>query len=354
MKIGLTGMPQSGKTTIYAALCGADAAEFMFSSGTDPLVTVVDVLDNRITRLSEMYKPKKTTYATLELMDFPGNTDLDSSEPYTPEVLRHVRNVDALAVVLRNFVHDYLDDPDPVTELANLMNEFIMFDLIVAEKRIERIEWSYQRGQKTPELQREEKIIRRICSHLEQEKALDTVDLTDEERSLMKGYQFLTLKPRLLILNSDEAHFRSDPELLSKLQKLGDTIEFAGKFEMELSQMTDSEDIQMFMDDMGIESSARDRLTQSAYQILGYISFFTVGPDEVRAWNIHRGTRAVDAAGTIHSDLSRGFIRAECFHYDDLMDCGSEKGIRQEGRFRLEGRDYTVRDGDILSIRFNV
>ena len=158
----------------------------------------------------------------------------------------------------------------------------------------------------------------------------------------------------MIILNSDEIHFGKSQKILQSIEKKNRVVEFAGQFEMELSRLTDEQDVKLFMADMGIQESARQRLTRLAYETLGYVSFFTVGSDEVRAWNIVNGSTAVNAAETIHTDLARGFIRAECFSCDDLMSCGSEKDVRENGRLHLEGKDYIVRDGDIVNIRFHV
>ncbi len=175
---------------------------------------------------------------------------------------------------------------------------------------------------------------------------------SEEELKKIQGFQFLSLKPMLVILNSDENNYGNNEELLRLMQEDYKVIEFAGKFEMELAGL-DDEEARAFMEDLGIESSARDRLITFAYDMLGYISFFTVGEDEVRAWTITRGTPAVEAAGEIHSDLERGFIRAECFRYEELVEAGSEKGVKENGKFRLEGKNYIVQDGDILHIRFS-
>jgi ribosome-binding ATPase YchF (GTP1/OBG family) len=177
--------------------------------------------------------------------------------------------------------------------------------------------------------------------------------LSPDEERMVRGFQFLTKKPLMAILNSDEARYGKNEPMLAEISKTCRVIEFAGKFEMELSRL-DEDEAGLFMEDMGIRESAYRRLTTLAYETLGYISFFTVGSDEVRAWNVRDGNTALDAAATIHSDLARGFIRAECFSYRDFLQCGSEKGVRETGLFRLEGKEYRVQDGDILSIRFNV
>jgi ribosome-binding ATPase YchF (GTP1/OBG family) len=179
------------------------------------------------------------------------------------------------------------------------------------------------------------------------------MELSGEEEKAVRGFQFLTKKPLMVILNSEETNFGKNGSLLIEIEKTQRAIEFAGKFEMELSRL-DDEEAALFMEDMGIPESAYRRLTNLAYEILGYISFFTVGSDEVRAWNVRRGDTALDAAAAIHSDLARGFIRAECFSYEACLQYGSEKSIREKGLFRLEGKEYRVQDGDILNIRFNV
>jgi ribosome-binding ATPase YchF (GTP1/OBG family) len=180
------------------------------------------------------------------------------------------------------------------------------------------------------------------------------MDLTAEERKSISGFQFLSEKPLLCVVNSDEENYGASGDVVDTLAKRFPTVEFAGDFEMQLAQLDDEEEASAFMEDLGIEESARSRLTRLAYEVLGLISFFTVGKDEVRAWTIRRGETAVEAAGTIHSDLARGFIRAECFHVDDLLNLGSEKAVRENGKLRLEGKTYEVRDGDVLNIRFSV
>ncbi len=232
--------------------------------------------------------------------------------------------------------------------------EMLLSDLMIVEKRMERIAWFYQRGQKTDALQMEEKALLKISAHLNSNRPVRTLELNSEEERAVRGFQFLTKKPLMVTLNSHESNFGRNEDLLDEIGRTHGVIEFAGHFEMELSRLDDEAEARMFMEDMGIERSARDRLTQFTYSLLGYISFFTVGPDEVRAWTIHKGDTAVEAAGATHSDLSKGFIRAECFSYQELIECGSEKGIREKGLFRLEGKNYIAQGRDILSIRFNL
>jgi ribosome-binding ATPase YchF (GTP1/OBG family) len=201
----------------------------------------------------------------------------------------------------------------------------------------------------------EEKLLIRLQAHLEAGHPLRGLDLAGNEEKSVRGFQFLTLKPLMVVLNSAEDNFGQNEAALAELSKRFPTIEYAGSFEMELSHLSDEEEIEAFLADIGITESARLRLTRTAYEILGSISFFTVGKDEVRAWNISQGDKALDAAATIHSDLARGFIRAECFSYDDFLACGGdEKAVKDARKFRLEGRDYVVKDGDMICIRFNV
>ncbi|MBN2011698.1 redox-regulated ATPase YchF [candidate division KSB1 bacterium] len=356
MKIGLIGLANSGKTTIFNALTRQHAEVTAYASTkSEPNMAVVNVGDERVDRLVEIYKPKRTVHATVEVMDFVGLTAGSAKDgAFTSNALQNMKNADALALVVRNFHDDLMGDASPLDDAKKVAEELLIADLILAETRIERIEKGVNRGPKTIAQQIEETAIRKIADHLNEMKPVRTLELTTDEEKAMRGFQFLTHKPLMLVLNSAEDRFNKDAALLTSLGKIARAIEFAGNFEMELSRLDDLDEIKMFMDDMGIVESARDLLTQMAYELLGYISFFTVGPDEVRAWNIRKGDKALDAAGAIHTDLARGFIRAECFHYEDLIEFGSEKALKDNGRFRLEGKEYLVKDGDILSIRFNV
>ena len=361
MKIGLVGLKKSGKTTIFNALTRMDIAIDQYSSAKDePNVAVVHVADPRITRLSEMYKPKKTTHATLECIDFGGfrsEIGSEKKEVFSASELGLIKTADALALVVRNFHDQYIDsllgEPDPLSEIDGIVSELILADLILVETRLERIEHQISRGQKNAALELEKTALEKVREFLDKGDLSITPSLSPDEEKVLRGFRFLTLKPMLVILNSDEDTFGRNAELLGRIWQDYRGIEFAGRFEMDLSRL-DAHEATEFMEDMGISASARDRLTLAAYELLGYISFFTVGADEVRAWTVRRGDTALDAAAAIHSDLARGFIRAECFTYDDLMAHGSEKALKDKGLIRLEGRTYLVKDGDILSIRFSV
>jgi GTP-binding protein YchF len=357
LKIGIIGLPKSGKTTIFNALSKSQAEVSAFASTkTEPNIAIVDVADQRVTKLIDLYKPKKSAYAKIELVDFVGveKDETKKEELFSPDLMRLVKTTDSLAVVLRNFTSDLSGAIGPASDLQKIEEELLLSDQIIAEKRVERIAASSKSGQKTPALAAEEKILQKVLEQLNAMKPIRAITFTPDEVKMLRGFQFLTQKPLFCVLNSDEAHFKKDPGLVAALAKQYKTIECAGSFEMELSQLSDETEIKAFMDDMHINESVRDRLTVCAYETLGLISFFTVGEDEVRAWELLHGSTAVYAAAAIHTDLARGFIRAECFSYADLMECGSEKGVKDKGKFRMEGKDYLVKDGDILSIRFNV
>jgi GTP-binding protein YchF len=356
MKIGLIGLPNSGKTTVFNALTAAEASVTAYANcKAKPNVAVVEVADDRVTRLSEIYKPQKTVYATIELTDFVGLSQGSAREGLFPSTsMTLMKNTDAMALVVRNFLDDSGNPPTPLEDVATIKDELLISDLIVAENRLERIEKAYKRGKKTNVLEMEERTLRSIVTHLSDNGWISDLDLGDDQKKMIRGFQFLTQKPFMIILNSEEIRFGKNPEILSDIEKKNRSIEFSGKFEMELSRLTDPDEIELFLEDMGIQESARQRLTRLAYETLGYVSFFTVRSDEVRAWNVVDGSTAVKAAETVHTDLARGFIRAECFSCDDLIQYGSEKSVRDEGRFRLEGKDYVVRDGDVINIRFHV
>jgi len=355
MKIGLIGLQNSGKTTIFNALTGQNAEVASYSSQKiEPNLGVVKVEDERIKKLAEMYDPKKTIFATIEYIDFVGLSGSKDGDAFAGSAMGLVKTADALALVVRNFEDATTgEEPTPLEDVESITSEMMLSDMIIAEKRMEKIEGTKKSGLKDADVIIEEKALIKVLEQLNADKALRDLVLSEEEEKSIRGFQFSTQKPFLVVLNSDEDNFQNSSDVMEKLQAEYKTIEFAGNFEMELNNL-DPEEAAEFMQDMNITESARDRLTAFSYALLGYISFFTVGKDEVRAWTITKGDDAVEAAGKIHSDLARGFIRAECFSYNDLIDCGNEKTIREKGLFRLEGKKYIVQDGDILNIRFSV
>jgi GTP-binding protein YchF len=358
MKLAIIGLPKSGKTTIFNALTRSEHSTDKYApAASEANIGIVQVADERITKLSEMYKPKKTIYATIEYNDYPG---IFAKEGDTADnaMLSEIKGSDAFALVLRGFRDEELDSlfnaGDPLAQFARIEEEMMLHDLIVAEKRLEKIELGYKRGIRTSAIQAEDKALREICSQLQNSLPLRDLKLHPDEEKAVRGFQFFSAKPLLILINCSEDCIADCDADLTTLRNRGyQAYAIAGKFEEELSKL-DKEEAEMFMADMGMTESIRDRLTHWSYQLMGYISFFTVGPDEVRAWTLEQGANAVAAAGKIHSDLARGFIRAECFKYDELIAHGSEKVLKEKGLFRLEGKEYSVKDGDIISIRFNV
>jgi ribosome-binding ATPase len=359
MNIGIIGLEKSGKTTIFNALTGADAPLDAYNeSKTEPNIAQIDVPDPRINVLAQMYKPRKITYGKIEFIDFTGLKASQTQKGlFSTQSMEMIKNCDALAIVLRHFSDDILDaslsPPDPLRDMEMIMSELMLSDLVIIEKRLERIQADIKRGKSNAVLLREQKILERINTCLAEGMSIHTLALNPDEKKLISGFRFLSLKPCFVILNSCEQTYAKNPKLIEEIKTTAQVIEFAGKFEMELTTL-EPEEAAEFMEHIGIKESARQRLVTFAFDLLGYMSFYTVGEDEVRAWTIKKGDTALDAAGTIHSDLAKGFIRAECFSYDSLVEEKSEQGVKKNGKWRLEGKDYVVRDGDILSIRFNV
>jgi len=359
MKIGLIGPENSGKTTIFNVLTGAGIETAPYHSDkAEPHLGIVEVTDERITLLSEMYNPKKTIYAQIEYIDFAGlSSGAAQSGLFSANSMSEIKNADALALVVRNFSDEILDGTqgasDPFNDMLELDSELIIADMIIAEKRLEKLELNLKRGVKSAEDLFQKKTIEKAIDALENEIPLRSLELAADEIKTLRGFQFLSLKPMMVILNSGDDNFGENDELISRLETKYKTIEFSGEFEMELLEL-EEEEATAYMEDAGITESAKVRLTKFSYELLGYTSFFTVGTDEVRAWTIVNGDNAVTAAGKIHSDLARGFIRAETFSYYDLIELGSERALREKGKFRLEGKEYKVKDGDILNIRFSV
>lgn len=354
MKIGLVGLPGSGKTTLFRLLTGS--TEGGSPGGKDATVGTAKVPDPRIVYLSEMFKPKKTTFAQIDLTDLPGlNMGEDQKKGSNP-FLTAVRNVDALVAVIQVFRDGFphiLGEIDPRRDLEKIHAELLFADWEIIEKRIERLN---VKKKKEDELELE--LLTRCQEELENGGRLNNLSFTTEEEELLRGFQFLTLKPLMVVLNLDEEWFKTGfpgkEEFLAELEEKGlPALEVSARLEEEIAQLS-AEDREIFMEDLGITEPGVDRLARMVYRYLGLISFFTVGEDEVKAWTIKQNTPAKKAAGKIHSDIERGFIRAEVAAYSDLYEHGSMAKLREKGLFRLEGKDYPVQDGDIINFRFNV
>jgi len=357
VKIGIIGLKQSGKTTVFNALTGQAAQTGYGANKVEVNMGTVPVPDSRVDKLTEMFKPKRQVNAVVEYMDVAG---VEGEKAVDPAILNQIKVTDALLVVIRAFETDAVAHPfgsvDPIRDFQSLMDEFLLSDQAIAETRISRIEKMVRSNKNAPE-KKEYDLLQRIIAHLEEMKPLREMVLKDEERKLVRGFQFLTQKPVLVVFNTGEGE--DSTELLSRFQEVSaemenvDAITVSGKIEMEVSQLS-AEEQPMFMEDLGLEALAKDRVIQASYSLLGYISFFTAGEDECRAWTIRNGTIAQKAAGEIHSDIERGFIRAELVNYNDFIALGSMAKCKEDGKLRLEGKEYKVHDGDIINFRFNV
>ena len=340
MKLAIIGLPQSGRSTIFTALSGARGE----ASGKDQRLSTIKVMDERVDFLSRIYKPKKTTYAQVEYL-LPSEAQGSGSEN---AIWNQARICDALIHVLRNFIDAMGNAPDTESDFRRLEDEMILNDLVVADKRIERIELDHKRGKISDE--NEYPLLKACKELLENGKPLRmSPELANS--SLLKGFTFLSAKPQLVIINNDD-----DNESLPRWENPPENIELTvarGRLEMEIASMP-PEEAKEFLTEYHIERSALDRVIASSYKILNLISFFTGGDEEVKAWTIIKGTRALEAAGEVHTDMQKGFIRAEVLEYNDLHEYGSIKDARGAGRVRLEGKEYIVQDGDIINFRFNI
>jgi GTP-binding protein YchF len=352
MQLGIIGMPSVGKTTIFELLSNQrDKANSQGKANS----AIARIPDERIDKLSAIFKPKKTIYAQLELVDIPGL--VPGQEKGSHVFLDSVRKADALLHVVRLFQNDavpyFYEKIDPMRDIEMISYELLLADLDLIEKRIERIHASKKKNLKELEL------LERLKTTLEDEKPISALQLDQEEQLIMSTYQFLTNKPLIICLNlDDEDLVRLDyckKEEIAEYSKLNDipVVEVAGTIEKEIADL-DEDEKDEFLKELGIQESGLMKVCHSMYKRLGLISFFTVGEDEVKAWTIEQGTPARKAAGKIHSDIERGFIRAEVVEYHDFLELGSMNAVKEKGLFRLEGKEYIVKDGDIVHFRFNV
>ena len=357
MQIGLSGFPQAGKKTLLRLLTRVDAQAAAPSNG-GAVPGICPVRDPRIDRLAGMYRPKKITPATIQYLLMP---DLTKDSAKNQELLKALLLVDVLALVVRAFQDETVfhleGSVNPLRDIDTMQAELLLNDLLFIEKRLERIA-KEQARRGGVDRSKEETLLTRLQAHLNENRPLRTLSLDAEDEKQLSGAPLLTRRPLLIVLNVGEADIRNR-RLLEEIPRhvAGQQVhlvQVSAKIEGELAELDDPQERAAFLEELGISESAIDGLTRVSYEALGLISYFTVGEDEVRAWTVRRGASAAQAAGVIHSDLERGFIRAELIKYGDLISLGSEQAVASAGRAQLKGKEYVVEDGDILSFRFNV
>lgn len=362
LTVGLIGLPAVGKTTIFNLLTCAGAQTSGFLTGkAETNIGTARVPDPRIDFLSRLHNPRRTTHAQIQCSDVPGLVrGAGQGKGVGNQFLDGIRHVDLLAHIVRAFTNPDLPHADgsidPLRDVETVDLELLFADLELIDRRITRIQSSKKISK---EAAAELPVLKKCLSVLEAGTPIHRADLSSEERAHLTNYKFFTDKPLMLVVNMDEEQFRSDSypqkEQLKSLAKsrVLKIIEACGQLEMEIN-LLEPEEQRMFLMDLGVEELGTARLSRAAYRQLNLISFFTVGPDEVKAWTIEQGTNARQAAGKVHSDIERGFIRAEVVKYRDLYASGSMTGVKEKGLSRLEGKDYIVEDGDIINFRFNV
>ena len=358
MKTGIIGLPQVGKTSLFKILTKAKVDEHGRANPRDAHIGVARVPDERLEKLSALYSPKKTTFASVEFVDVAA---IGKEALKETAFLTNLRNVDALIHVLRAFENDSVphEGPiDPLRDAKSVVFDLMLSDLSQVEKRMERVEKDMKKG-RTSDLEREQALLVRSKESLEKEVPLRELEMTPEEKKLIRGFMFLSQKPILYVLNvSESSTLGADLESAVSLHKLdalaqrpnAGAMAICGKVEAELAEMDDAEAAD-FLESYGLHESGLVRLIRKSYELLGLISFFTAGEDECRAWTVTIGSKAPQAAGVIHTDLEHHFIRAETIRWDNLLAAGSEAAARAKGTLRLEGKEYVVQDGDVLHIR---
>jgi GTP-binding protein YchF len=354
MRLGIIGLPQSGKTTIFNALTRGHQPLTTSGGRFDVHTGVVDVPDMRVDQLSSLFKPKKTIYAKVTYADIAGLEGSQSA--ISGQLLNILTQMDGLLHVVRCFEDTNVPHPagsiNPLRDITTMDAELVLNDLIAVERKLERLADERKKGggREKSMIDREIVLFERFKEELSREIPLREIDLTAEEEKILSGFGFLTRKPMMILLNLHEGQEMPPIEYSRPHSNLA---ALQGKLEMEIAQLA-PEDIEDFMTEYGISELGLARVIRLSYDLLGLISFFTVGPDEVRAWTIYRGSTAYEAAGEIHTDLQKGFIRAEVIPYDVLISLGGLNEAKAKGRLRLEGKEYVVHDGEIVHIRFNV
>lgn len=356
MRLGIIGLPQSGKTTIFNALTRGDQPVTMSGGRFEVHTAVVDVPDERVDRLSNLFNPKKTIYAKVTYADIAGLEGSAGKSGISGQLLNQLSQMDGFVHVVRCFENPNVPHPagslDSQRDIASMDAELLLNDLIAVERRLERLAEERKKGggRDRTLIEREIDLFNQFHTHLAADLPLRDLEISSEDEKMISGFGFLSRKPMLVLLNlSDDQQV---PQVSYSHQRSAVTS-LQGRLEMELAQLSE-EDAQLFMSEYGIEELGLSKVIGLSYDLLGLQSFFTVGPDEVRAWTIQRGTAALEAAGVIHTDLQKGFIRAEVVHFEELLSLGGLNEARSKGKLRLEGKEYILRDGEIMHVRFNL